>query len=245
MFLNTHRGRCSLKPPPPQKPAQSKPKFEPGVDKADMKTVAEKPPVPINFTMENYFMKTVLFINGCVRGEHSRTLEIANVYIQELKKQGAFTLVERNLCREKPQYMTDKSFHPKTGKQEDSTSELAKEFAAADEIILAAPFWEFMFPAVVSCYFEEVSAVGTTFNYTPEGSVGLCKARSLTYIYTAGDCLCDEDRISEKFMLRLAKLYGIPSCSFISVDGLDIETNDAQALVDGVCNKIRTNQGAL
>ncbi len=184
-------------------------------------------------------MKTILFINGCIREKNSRTLKLANTYIEEKKKESDINLIERNLNFENLQYMTSKSFVSETGEMIPFDSGLAQEFADADEIVLAAPFWEFMFPAVVSCYFEKVSCVGVTFKYTETGSVGLCKATSFKFIYTAGDYLKDEDRVPEKYLKKLTELYGIPEFSSILVDGLDIQTNDAEVLVNNMCDKIK------
>ena len=111
-------------------------------------------------------MKNILFINGCVRDDNSRTLKVANSYIETLKNKETFHLIERNLSNEDIHFLSNKSFDSKTGEISSSNVFFAKEFADADEIILAAPFWEFLFPAIVSCYFEMVSVPGITFKYT-------------------------------------------------------------------------------
>ena len=147
-------------------------------------------------------------------------------------------LVERNLASEQIPFLSGSSFHSQTGELESQDVTLAKEFAAADEIIVAAPFWEFLFPAAVSCYFEKVSVPSVTFQYGEHGSEGLCKAESMTYIYTAGDYLSDEDKIGEMYLNRMAKLYGIPRFSTISVQGLDADPESAEARVGDVCKKI-------
>ena len=55
----------------------------------------------------------------------------------------------------------------------------ARQFAQADEIIIAAPFWDLSFPAVLKSYLEQINVVGITFRYTPEGiPEGLCRADS-------------------------------------------------------------------
>ena len=187
-------------------------------------------------------MKIVLLINGCVREKQSRTLKIAKAYIEELKEHCEIELIERNLCEEKISFISNKNFDESTGELKlDSNFLLAKEFASADEIIIAAPFWEFLFPAIVNCYIEMVSVVGITFKYTAEGSVGLCKANSMTYIYSSGDDLKDEDKINERYIQRLSKLYGIPKFATISAEGLDMETNCADSIVSDICDKIKNS----
>ncbi len=184
--------------------------------------------------------KNVLFINGCIRGEHSRTQKIADTYIAELKKQGGVNVIERNLNETEVCYLTTSSFDKATGKQKHTDDRLAKEFALADEIVFAAPFWEFLFPAVVSCYFETISLVGVTFTYTERGSKGLCNASSFKYIYTAGNYLSEDDKLSEKYLKHFAAFFGITDFSSIYVDGLDINVNDAEKFVDKACQDIRS-----
>ncbi|MFI3168079.1 MAG: NAD(P)H-dependent oxidoreductase [Bacillota bacterium] len=186
-------------------------------------------------------MKTLLFINGCVRGENSRTLQMAKAYLETRENQGEINIVERNLNNSNLSFLSETSFDSTTGQQKSACSKLAEEFASADEILLAAPYWEFLFPAVVSCYFEAVSLVGKTFKYTQTGSVGLCKAESFKYIYSAGDFLCEDDKLSEKYLEKLSKLYGITNFSAILADGLDIDGNDAVKIVKDKCDQIRNN----
>lgn len=184
-------------------------------------------------------MKTVLFIDACVRGEHSRTLKIAECYIEELKKKEEFTLIKKTLDDVDLSFINSKYFDPETGEQLHASTELAEEFAAADEIVVAAPYWEFLFPAMLSCYFEKVSIVGVAFKYTPTGSAGLCRAKSLKYIYTAGAPLGEDDKLCERYLEKLCQLYGIPNFSVLMVDALDIETNDATAMINAKCDEIK------
>ena len=185
-------------------------------------------------------MKKVLFINGCVRGEQSRTLELANKYISTLREKSEIEVTERNLCEENITFLTSKNFDSQTGEMKpNSDLKLAEEFAKADEIIIAAPFWEFMFPAIVNCYLEMISVPGVTFKYTAEGSVGICKADTLAYIFTAGDNLKDEDKICEKYLARLSNLYGISQFKTFSAEGLDIKPNDAKNILEEASSKIK------
>ncbi len=184
-------------------------------------------------------MKKLLFVNGCIRGKMSRTLKLAKTYIDKINQNQDYEVVERNLTEEEISFYKKENFDVDTGLLIKNNQRFAVEFAESDEIVVAAPFWEFMFPAVVSSYFEMVSIVGVAFKYTDNGSVGLCKANSLTYIYTAGDFLKEEDKVNEKYLNRLSKLYGIPKFESIYADGLDIFTNNADEIVEKKCNEIK------
>ncbi len=182
-------------------------------------------------------MKKILFVDACMRGKNSRTKKIAQCYINAAHN-GA-TLTKRDLTAGGIKYLTVDSFDEKTGeKNDDSTKDLAEEFATADEIIIAAPFWEFVFPAALSCYIEAISIIGTTFEYTPKGSVGLCKANSLTYIYTAGDYLEESDKIGEHLFRRLCQMYGIKDFKSYYADGFDIIGNSPDKITNTLCEKI-------
>ena len=185
-------------------------------------------------------MKKVLFINGCLREDQSRTLTLAQTYLDTLTTQGDVEIIHRTLSDESLTFLSSSNFDKETGSLTlGHDCALAKEFASVDEIVLAAPFWEFMFPAMVSCYLEQVSVVGITFHYTDKGSAGLCKANTFTYIYTSGESLNPEDTISEAYLERLSKLYGIPNFSAFSAQGLDIQTNCAETILADACQKIK------
>lgn len=163
-------------------------------------------------------MKT-LFINACVRGE-SRTLTLAKALLERL---GGYEEV-------KPDAL--KPLGAETLRRRDeliaagdlSAPELseARRFASADRIVIAAPYWDLMFPAILKIYLENVTVCGVTFRYTPEGiPEGLCRAKSLYYVTTAGGPIIQN--FGYDYVTALAKgFYGIPQTEFISAEGLDI-----------------------
>ena len=174
---------------------------------------------------EEIAMKKILFVNACIRGkEHSRTYKIAQSYLDKLQERYPVAIVERNLTDGGIGYLTELDFSAATGELRVAENyDMAEEFAAVDGIIIAAPFWEFAFPAALSCYLENVSVPNITFRYTAAGSEGLCKARFLLYIYTSGDVLKKDDNIGSALLTRLAKLYDIPHFDTLNVQGLDID----------------------
>ena len=52
-----------------------------------------------------------------------------------------------------------------TGNYSDPSFNLARSFAAADLIVIAAPFWDLSFPAALKQYFEQINAIGITCLY--------------------------------------------------------------------------------
>ncbi len=62
----------------------------------------------------------------------------------------------------------------------------ARAFAEADRIVIAAPYWDLNFPALLKIYFENVFVAGLTYRYGDQGVTGLCRAAKLLYLTTAG-----------------------------------------------------------
>ena len=52
----------------------------------------------------------------------------------------------------------------------------ARQFAAADRIVIAAPLWDLSFPAQLKVYLENIYVTGIVTKYSEAGEpVGLCR----------------------------------------------------------------------
>jgi len=118
--------------------------------------------------------------------------------------------------------------------------DLARQFAAADTIVIATPFWDLSFPAVLKQYFEQINAIGITFKYTEEGyPVGLCKAKKLYYVTTAGGMLFPEEYGFGYIRALAENFYGIKECIMFKALGLDIDGADEEQILLECEKKIR------
>lgn len=183
-------------------------------------------------------MKKLLFVNACVRGKGiSRTYDLAETYIKHLVSKEECEVTEIDLMEINPEYHTYSNFaayeeQALNGIDDPNNFQLAKQFAASDYIVVAAPFWEFSFPAILASYIENISVANIAFKYTERGSAGLCKASKLVYICTIGDQIRgEEDPIGEKLLHRLTKLYGIPEFEAFYAQGLDTWGADVEAIM--------------
>ena len=104
---------------------------------------------------------------------------------------------------------------------------LSRQFAGADRIVLAAPFWEMSFPAALQAYLERISVTGITFRYTPQGSEGLCRAEKMLYLTTAGGPI-EGLNYGSDYLRALCRLYGIGSYHFIGAPMLDVQEVDPE-----------------
>ena len=105
-------------------------------------------------------MKNILFINSCVRS-NSRTKKLAQEYLETLTKDGQYTVTERDITKLNLLPMTEERLIKRDRAIEtcDYTGEdfdYAKEFADADRIVIAAPYWDCSFPSFLKLYCEHI-----------------------------------------------------------------------------------------
>ncbi len=174
----------------------------------------------------------VLFINGCVR-EESRTLELARAVLA--KETGA--IQEVTLYPDGPEGLSAETLQQReellrNGEYSHPMFRWANQFAQADTIVIAAPYWDLMFPSKVRSYLEEITVTGITFQYTPDGvPQGLCKASRLIYVTTAGGPIIHN--FGFDYVKALAQsFFGISDVRLVKAEGLDIWGADVDAIMD-------------
>lgn len=181
----------------------------------------------------------ILFINACVRNQ-SRTLQLADYLLDRLSGD----VIRRDLEKEDLQPLCKDLLEKreKLLKDQDFSHELfryAREFAAADEIVIAAPYWDLSFPALLKIYLETITISGITFRYEEEIPRGLCHAKRLIYVTTAGGPIFADFGYS--YIKTLAEtLYGIKDTTCIKAENLDVEGMDVSALLCRAKEEIAT-----
>ncbi len=183
-------------------------------------------------------MKRILFVNACVRSG-SRTNALARRLLERLD--GEVTEVRPD--REGLRPLDENSLKRRdelTAAGDISAPELkaARDFAGADIVVIAAPYWDLTFPALLKIYLENVTVCGVTFYYTEEGiPKGLCRAKKLYYVTTSGGPIIHN--FGFEYVDALAReFYGIGETRFISAEGLDIWGADADGILDEATDKI-------
>ena len=177
-------------------------------------------------------MSELLFVNACVRGERSRTLALARHFLAAYEKSHPEVRVtERNLMEERlePQYpevLKERDALWAAGRLDAPMFAPARQFAGAGCIVVAAPFWDLSYPAILKIYLERISVTNLTFGYDAEGRmVGLCRAEKLLFITTrGGDFSLPETAWMEsgaRHLQALCAMYGIREFQCLAAEGLD------------------------
>ena len=175
----------------------------------------------------------VLFINACVCANHSRTLRLADALLRQLNEPFTeLTLSDISFQPVDYAYLETRDLLLSKGDYSDPMFDFARQFAAADTIVIAAPFWDLSFPAMLKQYFEQINAIGITFKYTEEGyPVGLCKAKKLYYVTTAGGMFFPEEYGFGYIRALAENFYGIKECMMFKAIGLDIFGADEEQIL--------------
>ena len=187
-------------------------------------------------------MSELLFVNACVRGERSRTLALARRFLDAYKRSHPEVRVtERDLMEERlePQYpevLEQRDALWAAVQLEEPMFAPARQFAGADRIVVAAPFWDLSYPAILKIYLERISVTDLTFGYDDQGRrVGLCRAEKLLLITTrGGNFSLPETAWMEsgaRHLKALCAMYGIPDFQLLCAEGLDDIRNDKEALL--------------
>ena len=186
--------------------------------------------------------KKILYINSCAR-PNSRTNELATHLLNCLG--GEITHIELYKTKLLPIDSSDlekRTEDIKNGNFSLAEFEQANQFADADIIVIAAPFWDLSFPSVLKIYFENIAVSGITFEYSEKGHpVSKCRAKKLYYITTSGGYIGNNNFGFDYVKALAENFFGINDISFYSAEGLDIFGADVNEIMDESKKKI-TNE---
>lgn len=166
-------------------------------------------------------MKKLIFIDACMR-TGSRTKRIASAIIAELRKRYSVETVDltKNIYSVADNYtLEDRN----KGIVPDEHVTLAKKIAAADRIVIAAPFWDMSFPSALKVFFENMSLFGVTFNTNAKECYGLCKAEKVMYITTRGMNISTGDPLEQAtpYIKAISYLWGWGELTVVSAQNMD------------------------
>ena len=179
----------------------------------------------------------ILFVNSCTR-PNSRTNELAQCLLNCLEgKIACLNLYRTNMRPIDSRDLEKRTENIKKGNL--AEFEQAKQFADADIIVIAAPFWDLSFPSVLKIYFENITVSGVTFEYSDKGCpMGKCNAKKLYYITTSGGYIGNNNFGFDYVKALAENFFGIRNIYFYSAEGLDIFGADVKGIMDEAKERI-------
>ena len=181
----------------------------------------------------------ILMINGCVRGDKSRSWKLAEAFLNEMKRNAPADMQYEQLDLPAMDFkpLVGEFFEAReellaAGKREHERFRYAHQFAEADLLLIAAPFWDLSIPAIVKLYIENISVEGITFGCDATGMHGLCKAKECIFFTTSGSVYGDgELEHGASYLRALCKMFGIGKFTCICAEGIDAFPDKQDAIM--------------
>ena len=173
-------------------------------------------------------MKKVLFVDCCIRRGESRSKQLADHFLAEVQKTGEYEIETLCLMDENLSYFSEGFFLQREallaeGKLDHPRFRYAHQFANADKIVIAAPFWDLSFPALLKVYIENLCVDSITFHTDEHGLHGLCKADHMVFL-TARGAFYEDSPLEQgsRYLEQMAGFFGIEKYDCVAAEGLDI-----------------------
>ena len=193
-------------------------------------------------------METILYVDACVNRETSRTERLAQALLAKLtdgREAHVSTLVlegadMRPLTGDDVNRRTQLA---RAGAFDDVLFDAAKQMGQADAVVIAAPYWDLSFPSKLKVYVEHLCAQGVTFRYSEAGvPVSLCRGKRLYYVTTSGGYVGELDFGYQQIKALFTSFFGFETAECFRAEGLDIITNDADAIMSEALANIESAQ---
>ena len=175
-------------------------------------------------------MSKVLVLKSSILAGYSQSSQLADFYIEQAKAQGKEVTV-RDLASNPIPVLdgelvgamrpSDTPLSPRQQEALDLSDELIAELQAHDEVVIAAPMYNFNIPTQLKNYFDLIARAGVTFRYTEAGPEGLVKGKKAVVISSRGGIHKDTptDLLTPYVKLFLG-FIGITDVEFVFAEGI-------------------------
>lgn len=184
-------------------------------------------------------MKKILHIVASPREDASRTLQVAEAFLEAfLKKNQDWVVDELNLWKEQLPPMTMKRVDGKYvllggkdlfGDLKEAWEEIIQQidrFKAADLYLLSTPMWNFSIPYVLKQYIDIIVQPKYLFRYTETGPEGLITGKKMVICTSrGGNYASDEMRafdLQEPYLRTIFGFVGLTDITCINAQPMDL-----------------------
>lgn len=175
-------------------------------------------------------MNKVLVLKSSILAGYSQSSQLADFYVEQAKAQGKEVTVRDLAANPIPvldgelvgaMRPSDTPLSPRQQEALDLSDELIAELQAHDEIVIAAPMYNFNIPTQLKNYFDLIARAGVTFRYTEAGPEGLVKGKTAVVISSRGGIHKDTptDLLTPYVKLFLG-FIGITDVEFVFAEGI-------------------------
>lgn len=190
-------------------------------------------------------MTTILQLNNSVFGDNGQSSKLADEFVAKRREaEPDVRVIRRDLAANPADHLTAERFSAALTAPEERTPEQASEAAladtlieelqAADEVVIAAPTYNFNVASTLKAWFDHVARAGTTFRYTSEGPEGLLSAKTAyVFITSGGQYAGTAIDFQKPYIEHFLGFLGIGDVHFVRAEGLAMgEASSQAALVE-------------
>ncbi|KKB05254.1 FMN-dependent NADH-azoreductase [Pantoea anthophila] len=175
-------------------------------------------------------MSKVLVLKSSILAGYSQSGQLADFYVEQAKAQGKDVTVRDLAANPIPvldgelvgaMRPSDTPLSPRQQEALDLSNALIEELQAHDEVVIAAPMYNFSIPTQLKNYFDLIARAGVTFRYTEAGPEGLVKGKKAVVITSRGGIHKDTptDLLTPYVKLFLG-FIGITDVEFVFAEGI-------------------------
>ncbi|KAF6663060.1 FMN-dependent NADH-azoreductase [Enterobacteriaceae bacterium EKM102V] len=175
-------------------------------------------------------MSKVLVLKSSILAGYSQSGQLADFYVEQAKAQGKDVTVRDLAANPIPvldgelvgaMRPSDTPLSPRQQEALDLSNALIEELQAHDEVVIAAPMYNFNIPTQLKNYFDLIARAGVTFRYTEAGPEGLIKGKKAVVITSRGGIHKDTptDLLTPYVKLFLG-FIGITDVEFVFAEGI-------------------------
>jgi len=175
-------------------------------------------------------MSKVLVLKSSILAGYSQSSQLADFYVEQAKAQGKDVTVRDLAANPIPvldgelvgaMRPSETPLSPRQQEALDLSDELIAELQAHDEVVIAAPMYNFNIPTQLKNYFDLIARAGVTFRYTEAGPEGLVKGKKAVVISSRGGIHKDTptDLLTPYVKLFLG-FIGITDVEFVFAEGI-------------------------
>lgn len=174
---------------------------------------------------------TILKIDSSITGETSVSRQLTAAIAAQLEAaRPGDEVVVRDLVAEPIEHLTLPAF---------ADTSVIEEFLAADTVIIGAPMYNFSVPSQLKAWIDRIAIPGKTFQYTPDGPVGLVGDKRVIVALSRGGFYGPDSPAAgyEHLKTYLTAVFGFIGVTpeFVHADGIAVGPEQrAAAIANGL-----------
>jgi FMN-dependent NADH-azoreductase len=189
-------------------------------------------------------MKTLLKVRSSIYAAEGQSSKLADSFARNwLSNHPGGRVVTRDLRPESMPHLTAGRFRAFAVPVAERSSEqqaavefsdaLIEELKTADEIVIAAPMYNFSVPSTLRAWFDHIARAGVTFRFTADGPEGLLNGKKTCVIITRGGSYAGESDTQTPYLKQFLGFIGLTDVEWVFAEGLAVDERTQKSGLKG------------